>query len=1771
MLLGKISAVLTASTADFTRKIGSAKEDLKSLEKRVSGIRLNLDTRALDGTLTRMQKLKRTLEEVRRAQAAGNGPFVDTRALEDQAKAFEDIGKPLTDLKNRIEGLSTALQAGLYPALEEITSGFQDMYRQIGAGSTTFDKQKQNIDGMRLALVRLSRAASAAGDLGGLAKKLDADAVGASFYQPGAKEAMQRSLQLRAQAEALPARFRSDAFADLAVSAEKGAQRIERAAARVLKAELEIARSEAAGLAATPSMLNDRARAQQDLNAATRNQNRVNSGFERQIREGNLARIVAPGNTAAVDVLTQRLESLATQLRSINGQQFDGLIRGAAAVVRQFNAGEASARDAKRAVDALAASLSSVNTGRTLASQTRSMLFSESELRRQQIQSDFDRERAAGARGAEQRRDVNLTRERLNSEVIPRAQDLQRRAAESGDEELARRAQSLTTLSRRVNRQLDRAASQSNNGQAEEANRSIARANDLLARQLELERQISRELDEINAARRQQDMFLEASGGRGELLSQGARDAAANISVARQYRGQIADGLARSQVQAEIQRVTATVTGLQREMARVENSDLGADERVAELDRLDRAVRDSTAGLAGFVAARSGGAFSEAQVASSMERARNTAGSISTRGAAAAQLAIQQGLFAIDDLISSTGGLEYKLRAVGNNITQLGLLLGQSGLIPGLSATTGLFIGLAAVIGGQVVSTIARFAFGSEDAESKLKFLNEELKRSRDLAEENKKAFLEFADALEKAGRGAGSFSARGQIEDTLKEQRRRRQEEVDAIRGSTNRRAGDAGARIESLQKQLESASDPADRAMLRNEIAKATAEQRQARVAARESFNPRDAAASIASSRQIEATILDNLAQLESGGFGFLRPDVAQRNQARRERIATEEVASPTTARDAERLINAEIKQLTETLTRSFGFLDRQFAAYDPGVLESSDAINKIRDEIARLEEQRGKLQAQAAEEANAVIDRLLQISLAAQQNIGSSVDRVSSLGLDSTATEPLVQQFASRAKQIADAERAAQDALDKGLDASEFENSAKEASDALGELYARADELAKSVALGEIVGTPERLRAALGGIEQAGPSDFGSRLAQAAADLAEAENKKARARISGEDTAEFDKQIEAIRSQTSVLEEGAIALQSFQRAVEDAAASLAETLVGEAKSLAERARREANAAYGENSFDRRDALRNEIESRDRQRQSEDFRRELDNQIRQERLAFEQEILSGDDEATKALLKRVREGRATQANMANSGAAREAARADADAAQAELDRIFERRPGVEAARRRADQEDVDRARRRFAAQQSRDAADTRLSLVEGNRRAAVEMQLDSGSIGAFSELAKIAKQIDETRDALRRAEATESDAGPAIQKRLDELERQAADLLEGAIVASVARAQNKLASGPEQERAALQSLSSAGVFASDIQGRITENEIRRKELIRQRDEAQNAGRDDVAAARQEEINNLDKTSAGLNSTAIALAGFQRAAVEAALALRDQLASEARSTADRARRDANAAEATFGAKSPFAKEARERQKAAEAVADRAEKQKLEADAAIAQERVKFEQELRDRPDSPDAVRADEIRRLEERANNESLGSAEREAARAEADRLKREQEIAFRNRPAVQQAQADADAADADMQRVASANRAIERSMTERQRQEKEAAGIAGDIKNLFDQQPLLGKDQKQEIVDNTFRNEAERVAPMLVGFAEARQNALLQGPSRAALQATDITTSAGANELNRLIRGDDPAREANLVELRKQTNALTRIVDEIKNATGIVATAET
>jgi hypothetical protein len=121
---------------------------------------------------------------------------------------------------------------------------------------------------------------------------------------------------------------------------------------------------------------------------------------------------------------------------------------------------------------------------------------------------------------------------------------------------------------------------------------------------------------------------------------------------------------------------------------------------------------------------------------------------------------------------------------------------------------------------------------------------------------------------------------------------------------------------------------------------------------------------------------------------------------------------------------------------------------------------------------------------------------------------------------------------------------------------------------------------------------------------------------------------------------------------------------------------------------------------------------------------------------------------------------------------------------------------------------------------------------------------------------------------------------------------------------------------------------------------------------------------------------------------------------------------------------------------------------------------------------------------------------------------------------------------------------------------------MTDRERFRKEfTEGAGADINARAAEMRDNGEDPSK-FLRQSLTNQMESVAPMLKGFQDERQTAALQGPSRAALNVSDVSTSQGASELTLHLRGDDSAKDVNLAELQKQSAKLDEVVKAIQAA---------
>ena len=194
-------------------------------------------------------------------------------------------------------------------------------------------------------------------------------------------------------------------------------------------------------------------------------------------------------------------------------------------------------------------------------------------------------------------------------------------------------------------------------------------------------------------------------------------------------------------------------------------------------------------------------------------------------------------------------------------------------------------------------------------------------------------------------------------------------------------------------------------------------------------------------------------------------------------------------------------------------------------------------------------------------------------------------------------------------------------------------------------------------------------------------------------------------------------------------------------------------------------------------------------------------------------------------------------------------------------------------------------------------------------------------------------------------------------------------------------------------------------------------------------------------------------------------------------------------------------------------------------------------------------------------------------SQQEEVANHREEQRRYEENRARQERDQAMAANPGVQSAQATADLAARDIdkrrqdQEAAAAGREL--ALTPREKQAEEmATGV-----NQLKQKGLETADnaERARIINNGAKNLRAQAAPMIEAMNNSRLSAILEGnngPSRQALKVSDVNTMEGQSEMNRLLRGDDAAKNVDLEELRKQTQALTdlnKMVGEAKQALGV------
>jgi hypothetical protein len=313
---------------------------------------------------------------------------------------------------------------------------------------------------------------------------------------------------------------------------------------------------------------------------------------------------------------------------------------------------------------------------------------------------------------------------------------------------------------------------------------------------------------------------------------------------------------------------------------------------------------------------------------------------------------------------------------------------------------------------------------------------------------------------------------------------------------------------------------------------------------------------------------------------------------------------------------------------------------------------------------------------------------------------------------------------------------------------------------------------------------------------------------------------------------------------------------------------------------------------------------------------------------------------------------------------------------------------------------------------------------------------------------------------------------------------------------------------------------------------------------------------------ARQSEVSAIQSV---LRSSDTFAAALDRVAGQ----LVDTVVGDARGAADQARRGANRlqgqAAAGFGQQrdADFALRQRRRQEAAAAG--------IEVDAAgIERQRRQLRQRFEE---SAGAGRlgadAQALIRSRDAAqavlDNRQSPAADRASAEGVIAGANRRLQQLFESFPEVQRLAGLADALDAAAQGAIEFGNAVEQGrnlvLTDAQRVADDFVAQVQKINAALDADEV-DQDQRRAAIDRLRQDGLRQLAPNIFGLADQVANAVLQGPSRAALQATDVSTVEGSRELNRLLRGEDSARDQPLIELQREANKIAeRIARGVEN----------
>jgi len=750
--IGKISAVVTANTADLSKKLRSSTQEWnsygaslnRSLQKTAAGA-----ASSIDRILTPLQRLEKQLK------AATSSPL--NIRTEDQANqirrltsAAVQINQPLEAAAGSFQKLSSEVQAGFAPALGRAQNQAQALFKILEVGRAPSEKYFEvvqgRVDRTTQALQRLTQAQQIA-SRGFTGNELQ-------FTNPAAFAALGRNAEAtRAAASLSPEAMsfdRTGLIQDQVKSLARAQSLIQRAAAKVESLRL-LPDADSAALANAEKRLSSLVSL-----SGTYRQFLLNS-VEAANEAANAEQLRAKAAEDATKALIEREQAAKRIEQSLAAAEEDRIRKAqqaqdeeirrlvereqaAKSVEQRLAAAEEDRRNkAKQAQDEEIQRL--IQREGTAKKVEQSLLDAEEDRRRKAKQSQDDEINKL----IEKERRAKQVEEEIASAEKKRA-DEKKRIEDQEIQALIKREQAAKRL-----------ASASNEQQAKEAqivNRRKQLAEELASRSSAGGLTLDLDVSELNAAQARINVLK-------RTISSLPADASAPA-------------------QSAISRLGKAISNAMRD------GTIRTTETRREIDRLTNEAIQASAAVSGISVRRLG-------------RDVARAGDIGRSGFDKFSLAANQAAFAIDDFFSSTGGIEFKIRAVQNNLTQLGFILG---------GTAGLFTALGAAIAGQAVVGLIKYINNGRTAEDVAKALTDALQKQKSAASELSNAFAEFGetisnDVLSDATRAADELSSR--ISKVIEDLKTLRKEQLAA----SSQEVANKQAELNVLDERIKAESD--------------------------------------------------------------------------------------------------------------------------------------------------------------------------------------------------------------------------------------------------------------------------------------------------------------------------------------------------------------------------------------------------------------------------------------------------------------------------------------------------------------------------------------------------------------------------------------------------------------------------------------------------------------------------------------------------------------------------------------------------------------------------------------------------------------------------------------------------------------------------------------------------------------------------------------------------------------------------------------------------